>query len=744
MPVQVRCPNRGCGALFNVSDAEFARRVSCQKCGQTFSPIDTQSWVAPPAGAPDPVLVPPRPTELPGGTVFGSYRIVRRLGRGGMGTVYLAHDTQLRRDVALKVPRITPDGSPQVVKRFYREARALARLGHPNICPVYDVGQVGGIPFLTMPYIEGRPLSALVTQPPLPERQAAEVVRTLARVLAEAHALGIIHRDLKPSNVMIGPRDELIIMDFGLARLIDPGDLRLTRTGAPLGTPAYMSPEQAIGDPAKIGPGCDIYSLGVILYELLTGRRPFEGPPLMVLGMVTFSEPPPPSVYRRDLDRRLEAICLRAMAKAVPDRHSSMVELAEALDGYLCDSASVGSVPEDHASRSDRTLTIPGPKQTTGPTPEATSHRRMPARRLNLVMAVLGVLVLLGIITGIAVDIQATWKDSAVPTSPKLVTPEIDGVSPPLSSASTDSGPSSPSPSLGMPSEPAPSARATTGRGTIYETLGSGPISPSSGVGPPTLSLRPTREQTNSLGLAMALIPAGEFAEGSTGSEPNAYYYETSQRHVRITRPFYLSRFEVTQAQFRQIMGVNPSRFRGDGRLPVEGVSWFEAVAFCNRLSGREGLDPYYRVTGREVTILGGQGYRLPTEAEWEYACRAGNSRDSASEVNAPTFGDYAWYNKNAGGRPQAVGQKAPNAWGLYDMHGNVWEWCWDWYEDHYHGQSPADDPTGPLQGTGRVIRGGGWGYVPSYDRLPNRNWSVPDFGSNSLGFRVARDGTSC
>ena len=272
--------------------------------------------------------------QLPRG--FGRYRIIERLGEGGMGSVYLAHDTQLDRQVALKVPHFRPEEGPEMVERFYREARAAAALEHPNLCPVHDVGEIDGIPYLTMAYIDGRAMSEFVDpENPLPQRQIAAAVRQLAVALQEAHAHGVVHRDLKPANVMINKRRQPVIMDFGLARQVKRGEARLTQSGAVMGSPAYMSPEQVEGDLEAMGPGCDIYSLGVMLYELLTGRLPFEGSAASVMGQILVVAPSPPSQHRPDVDLRLEAICLKAMAKKVRDRYASMGEVAEALTDYL-------------------------------------------------------------------------------------------------------------------------------------------------------------------------------------------------------------------------------------------------------------------------------------------------------------------------------------------------------------------------------------------------------------------------
>src|SRR5262249_15635325 len=219
-----------------------------------------------------PVSVPPPVPEQ-----FGRYRILKLLGGGAMGRVYLAHDTQLDRRVALKIPYIRPDDGPEILTRFYREARSAATLRHPHICPVYDVGESDGTPYLTMAFIDGPTLGEVLRrQGPMKQADAARMVHKLAGALEEAHAHGVIHRDLKPSNVMIDKRGEPVVMDFGLALRTDQ-DARLTSPGSVLGTPAYMPPEQVKGDLKTMGPGCDIYSLGVILYELLTGHLPFRG-----------------------------------------------------------------------------------------------------------------------------------------------------------------------------------------------------------------------------------------------------------------------------------------------------------------------------------------------------------------------------------------------------------------------------------------------------------------------------------
>jgi tetratricopeptide (TPR) repeat protein len=263
--------------------------------------------------------------------VFGRYRVEGLLGRGGMGAVYRAHDTQLDRPVALKVPNLADGDRARPVERFLREARAAARLQHPNICPVFEAGEIGGTVYLSMALVDGQPLAQRLRGGPLPPAEAAALVRTVALAMAEAHRAGVVHRDLKPANVLLNARGEPVVMDFGLARDARfRGEERLTRDGALVGTPAYLPPEQVGGEEA--GPAGDIYSLGVVLYECLTGRVPFRAASLgELVAQIERDPPPPPSGLRPGLPAWLEAVCLRALAKRPGDRFPSMEAFAVAL-----------------------------------------------------------------------------------------------------------------------------------------------------------------------------------------------------------------------------------------------------------------------------------------------------------------------------------------------------------------------------------------------------------------------------
>lgn len=267
---------------------------------------------------------------------IGPYRILRRIGRGGMGAVFLAVDTRLNREVALKVPFFAADDGPEVLQRFLREARAAAAVSHANVCQVYDAGEAGGIYYMTMAYIDGTSLSEIIkSDPQMLQTKAALIIRKVALAVEEAHQLGMIHRDLKPSNIMIKPDGEPIVTDFGLVRRTGRDQSRLTNTGMVMGTPAYMAPEQLSGEADLQGPACDVYSLGVVLYELLTGHRPFTGDIIAIASKIALEPPPSPAEFRSDVDPMLEAICLKAIEKPPERRFRTMTEFANELGKYL-------------------------------------------------------------------------------------------------------------------------------------------------------------------------------------------------------------------------------------------------------------------------------------------------------------------------------------------------------------------------------------------------------------------------
>ncbi len=265
---------------------------------------------------------------------LGRFEVHERLGGGAFGVVYRAFDPQLERDVALKVPRTGVLEKPIAAQRFMREAKAAAHLRHPNIVPIYDAGREGDQHYIASAFIAGSPLDETVESGPVDPRRAATIVRELADALEYAHSQGVIHRDIKPANVMLDAKSHPHLMDFGMARL-ETSVSKLTQDGSVLGTPAYMSPEQAAGKNDEVGGASDQYSLCTLFYELLTGQTPFSGPAHVVIVNVLKTAPKPPRELKPDIPRDLETICLKGMSKEPSQRYASCRELAEDLRRWL-------------------------------------------------------------------------------------------------------------------------------------------------------------------------------------------------------------------------------------------------------------------------------------------------------------------------------------------------------------------------------------------------------------------------
>jgi WD40 repeat protein len=298
------------------------------------------------AGTPD-TLAPPASPAADFPSVPG-YEILRQLGRGGMGIVYEARQTSLGRRVALKTIRGPAD--PEERDRFRFEAEAVARLQHPNVVQIHEVGECRGVPYLALELVEGGTLAQRLAGAPLPPAEAARLVETLARAVHAAHGRGVLHRDLKPANVLLTADGTPKVTDFGLAKRLD-ADAGWTRTGVVLGTPSYMAPEQAAGQVREVGPHTDVYALGAILYECLTGRAPFRAATtLATLELVRTCEPVAPRRLNPKLPRDLETICLKAMAREPARRYAGARDLADDLRRFL-DGKPITARPVGHAER---------------------------------------------------------------------------------------------------------------------------------------------------------------------------------------------------------------------------------------------------------------------------------------------------------------------------------------------------------------------------------------------------------
>jgi len=744
-----------------------------------------QSSIGPPPAS----SIPPDLAELP------DYEILGELGRGGMGVVYLAQNKLMGRKEVLKVVGRELVNRRGVLDRFLREIRNAAQLHHPNIVTAYSAIRAGESFVFAMEYVEGYDLAQLVeAQGPLPVAHACNFIYQAALGLQYAHQKGMVHRDIKPSNLILareGKKPVVKVLDFGLAKATreGPADGALTHEGQMLGTPHYIAPEQSL-DAQKADIRADIYSLGCTLYCLLSGGPPFQGSSLYeVLQAHHSMEAKPLNLVRPEVPWELASVVGKMMAKDRERRYQNPREVVQALRPFF-NPAAPGAIglsgdvspasqraveigarapesvpyqpqtsppPAMHRrdvtklkSKSDPTVAESPPSNVQARAADATTSEApsrfgaplprgrepvpetllqvAPLRRRNFAwfwvcVTVLPLLAVLGISIYISTD---TGTVTIIPKP----TPTADG-----------GRRKAASPSSSAPAEPKPAPAATAARPPQPVPL------PQKTQPPPT---QPSREWTNSIGMKFVRIEPGEFRMGSrrdqidqlirrfpTTKSNDWWNGEQPQHSVEITWRFLLGVHEVTQGQYQTVMGGNPSKFKGSEYLPVEQVSWWDAVNFCNKLSERESRRPYYRINLDKVTIYDGNGYRLPTEAEWEYACRAGTPTLYPFGDDGSALGEYAWLISNSHFQTHAVGRKRANPWGLHDMMGNVWEWCADWYDVKYYGSSPAIDPPGAPRALNRVARGGAWECFAGFCRPAFRGGFAPGRRENFLGFRV-------
>jgi len=623
--------------------------------------------------------MPDLPKDLLG---HPTYEVLKELGRGGMGVVYLARHKIIGRNEVLKVVGERFASSPEFGERFLREVKAIGSLQHPNIVIAYGAFMVGKSLVLAMEHVIGHSLQTIVNRNGrLSMRNACDFARQVARGLQKAHERGLVHRDIKPDNLMVTPRGEVKILDFGLAKAVSERPVAaLTQLGAMLGTPDYMPPEQSL-DARTADIRADVYSLGCTLYCMLVGRPPFSGRTARELMHAHDVLPAP---MPAGMPPELANLLTRMLAKRPADRPASPKEVESSLDLVLAalpeparPAPDLGQTTQDTSPHA--ALRTPGPDRhdaagRAGPDP--TPLKRGGATRW---LRHLGLLLVLVLLAGAASFLWPWFRGST-------------------------NGPTN----------------------AVDKSI------------------------TNSIGMRFAPIPAGKFMRGATKNvDKEADEDEGPRREIGISA-FHMSVHEVTQAQFKRVMGYNPSFMSRDGTqadleyidapaggadqvegldtsaFPVENVNHDEAKEFCRKL------------TALPEEAASGRAYRLPTEAEWEYASRG---QDKTYRKFGSTGDELTPEGANIGEgnirRPTKVGSFPANRFGLHDMHGNVWEFCADWW-GHYPAGGEVEDPRGPASGPGRVIRGGSCTARLQDCRASSRYSRRSAERNSRTGFRVA------
>ena len=596
-----------------------------------------------------------------GALLAGRYRVVRQLGQGGMGSVWLAEDTQLDNKLfAIKMLPAILVSNKRAYRQLKDEALVAMKLTHPNIVTLRAFEENNGNPFLVMDYINGQTLDDyLAENGKLSEDEALRVLRPIAAALDYAHAKGVVHRDVKPGNVMIAKDGTSYILDFGIAREIQETMTRVTGKLSS-GTLLYMSPEQLMGESPK--PAQDVYSFAAMAYECLKGEPPFVRG--AIEDQIKNKQPDPlPTEVLTGNAAILAAGVMSGLAKQPEDRPASCTA---ALEGSVFSRA-------EHVERVDGNgVDVPPPQEPRG----AAAYTQADCVRLMADAKV------------VQRHIARYSEDSDYRSDFQEIADEFVRADAIFAEKQ-----------WGLAAECF--ARIVQRGKSLEEAVARRAALPK--TGDEKVLVIPGGEK-----MELIYVAPGSFMMGSPNSEDGRRYDEM-QHHVTLTNGYWMGKYPVTQRQWRSVMGNNPSYFNGEEKVYEKGA-WFwkktwKTEAFDSANHPVECISWYdCQVFVKKVNAALGCGARLPTEAEWEYACRAG--------TNGPFGGnggldDMGWYTDNSGGVTHAVGQKLANAWGFYDMHGNVWELCQDWYGADYYAKSPTKDPQGPTSGVSRVLRGG-------------------------------------
>ena len=606
---------------------------------------------------------------------MGKYQILGKIGAGGMGQVYKAFHCSTERIVAIKV--ILGEGKidPEVVKRFEREVKAAAKLVHSNIITVFDADQADGRIFMVMEYIDGDDLGEILRKKgQLSVSEAVDYILQAARGLKYAHDHGVIHRDIKPGNILVDSSGNVKIVDMGLAKLENQGDektISMLTESAAIMGTVDFMSPEQGFSSKNVDARADIYSLGATLFFLLTRKGMFSGNSAFGK-LLAHRESPIPSLSN-------------SRAGITPDLEIAFMKMVakKVEDRYASMAEVISTLSRLQTEISENSVATEDLKTNYFEGPSSLELINIQPALTNLGKE----------------GNKETYMHGGLKTLP-----HISGI---LQKTSTRK------------------VLAAAGLIVLVLLVLMLLMKPGTNVNPkPNEPLKKDtlgNEEVVDLGkgvkLDLVLIPVGKFMLGSPASEKVRRTDET-QHEVTLTKPYYMGKCEVNQEQWEGVMGNNPSKGAIGAKLPVTNVSWEDCQDFIKKLNAKTN-----------------GAFRLPTEAEWEYACRAGTTTvysvgDSITKADA-NYGD------GLDGQIKSLGSYKPNAFGLYDMHGNVCEWCEDWYGDYPTGS--VTDPRGPGTGEYRVLRGGSFCNDVSLARSSYRYNYIPTGRSFDLGLRLAR-----
>ena len=637
----------------------------------------------------------------------GKYRIIKKLGQGGFGITYLAENTLLEGKVAIKEfffkeycerddatchVTIPTTGNREIVERFkqkfIKEAKTIFRLNHPNIVRIHDVFEENDTAYYVMDYIDGESLDDMVKRRgAIPEAEALGYVKDVACALEYIHSKNINHLDIKPGNLMRRKEDgRVLVIDFGVAKQYDAVTSEGTTTTPVCISPGYSPVEQySKSDVQTFSPQSDVYALAATLFKLLTGNTPLEATKIQYMGL-------PVAELQ---EKHISLPVISAIAMAMKGRHERTQSIAEFVGNLNSDATVVIPDPAE-AERKRKEAEEKAAKE------KAEAERKQREEKKTL--------------KGKGVNIVTTRKKRRIKSLLKkywwmaaVVVAIVAGLLMILSQNGAGvSGDNSLNDSITANGEYTPNVKTFYANGVPFEMVE---------VRGGTFRMGATSEQGNDADsdekrvhiVTLYLLHLSD-SKGLDSDEKPV--------HSVTLSGYYIGKTEVTQALWKAVMGSNPSSFKGDN-LPVGLVSWNDCQEFI-----------------RKLNALTGHNFRLPTEAEWEFACRGGNNSRGYKYSGSNYIDNVAWYWDNSGKKTHPVATKLPNELGIYDMSGNVMEWCSDWYGKYSSGAQT--NPKGPYDGSHRVRRGGSLGSDAMACRSSLRYACDPSASNFGLGLRLA------
>lgn len=706
----------------------------------------------------------------------GKYQIVRSLGQGGFGITYEAIQVALKRKVAIKeffmrdfclretstsaVSFSASEGGKELVERFrgkfIREAQMIAGFDHPNIVKIHDVFEENGTAYYVMEYLEGGSLDSIIkNNGPLPEPQALDYIRQVGSALSYLHQHNSLHFDVKPENILINKAGRAILIDFGVSKHYDETGHQTSST--PVGLSRGYAPlEQYKPDEiSSFTPATDIYSLGATLYRLISGIVPPDATEVYESGVPEIQWASPAV---------MSAICA-AMQPRRKDRPQSVEELMSMLSGTGVGAGAIAAAP----ANGEGTVIVNAPSAPDQKTEETSSFvktsNKEPKKKSWAVPVVFG-LIAVGVVVAIALllDSGSSMEPEPMYEEPESIAnsdfAELAIPATPVEPAKPSSEPTTiaiqsinlSNESLTLTVGDTKTLNVTftpsnaTDKGVEWQSTNSGVASVNNNglvtakaAGTTTITasaggkvkycnvtvkekvvpviIGANGEYTvNGVQFKMIRVSGGTFRMGSPDSD---VFSNGSPVHSVTLRDYWIGETEVTQELWTAVMGSNPSNFKGNNQLPVECVSYDDCKTFISKLNS-----------------LTGKTFRLPTEAEWEFAARGGNNSRGYKYSGSNNIGDVAWYDDNSGNTTHPVKTKRANELGIYDMSGNVYEWCNDWYGSY--SSASVSNPGGPGSGPDRVIRGGSWHYYDMGCRVARRDYDSPGDRNSTFGFRLA------